>query len=370
LTTALLIRSLEYGGAERQLVNLAKELHKRRHSVVVVAFYSGGPLEQELRKAGITVRELNKQGRWDIARFLWHLIRFVYKEKPGTLYGFCGLSNILIALLRLILPHTRTVWGHRVSYVDFARYDWLSGLMHKVEGQLSRFADLIIANSRTGLYVAVADGFPKNKMVAIPNGIDTEWFRPDPVARQRVRAEWGVTEGEKLFGLVGRLDPMKDHPTFLRAATRLLQEQEDVRFVCVGEGPVDYRRELHALSEELGLSQRLVWAGMRKDMPAVYNALDLATSSSYGEGFPNVVGEAMACGVPCVVTDTGDSAWIVGETGVVVPPKDPEALAAGWKASLARDRSEVALKARLRIKENFSTRQMAEKTEETIWPKT
>jgi glycosyltransferase involved in cell wall biosynthesis len=206
-------------------------------------------------------------------------------------------------------------------------------------------------------------------MVVIPNGIDTKRFCPDPEARQRIRAEWGVTESEKLIGLVGRLDPMKDHPTFLRAAALLMQEREDVHFVCVGDGPADYRRELHALGEELGLGQRLIWASARGDMPAVYNALDIATSSSYGEGFPNVVGEAMACGVPCVVTHVGDSARIVGETGVVVPPKDPEALAVGWKSSLARDGSEVALKARLRVEENFSVGRMVERTEKAIWPK-
>jgi glycosyltransferase involved in cell wall biosynthesis len=369
LTITLLIRSLAYGGSERQLVALAKELHKRQHAVVVAVFYSGGSLEKELRKAGVTVRELNKQGRWDIIGFLLRFVRLLYEEKPDTLYGFFGTPNILTVLLKPIFPCIRMVWGVRGSYLDFARYDWLAGLHYKVERRLSRFADLIIVNSRAGLDHAIANGFPKNRMVVIPNGIDTERFRPDPGARQRVRAEWGVTESEKLVGLVGRLHPMKDHPTFLRAAARLLQEREGVRFVCVGDGPAGYQRELHVLGEKLGLVQRLIWAGARGDMPAVYNALDIATSSSYGEGFPNVVGEAMSCGVSCVVTDVGDSAWIVGETGVVVPPKNPEALAAGWEASLARDGSEMALKARLRVEENFSVGQMVEQTEKAIWSK-
>ncbi len=368
MTIAFLRRSLYYGGAERQLVTLAKELHKRHHPVVAVTFYSGGPLGQELREAGITVRELNKQGRWDM-KFLLPLIRFLYREKPDTLYCFCGLSQILITLLKPLLPYSHTVWGIRASYLDEARYGWLSSLLSKVVCQLSPFADLIITNSQAGLCYAITQGFPQDKIMAIPNGIDTERFRPDPVARRLVRKEWRVTEREKLVGLVARLDLMKDHPIFLKAAARLLQEREDVRFVCVGEGPVEYRRELRALGEELGLGKHLIWAGLRRDMPAVYNALDIATSSSYGEGFPNVVGEAMACGVPCVVTDVGDSARIVGRTGVIVPAKDSIALAAGWKESLARDTSETALKARLRIEENFSIRQMVGKTEKAIWPK-
>ena len=248
-------------------------MHKRQHDVTVAAFYSGGPLDGELRDAAVRVRGLDKGGRWDLLGFLF-----------------------------------------------------------------------------------------------IPNGIDTEWFRSDPEARQRIRTEWGLTESEKLIGLVGRLDPMKDHPTFLRAAAMLSQERGDVRFVCVGDGPTDYRRELSALGKELGLTQRLIWAGVREDIPAVYNALDIVTSSSsYGEGFPNVVGEAMACEVPCVATDVGDSAWIVGETGVVVSPKDPEALAAGWKTSLARHGSEMALEARLRVEENFSVERLIEQTERAIW---
>lgn len=364
-----LIRSLDYGGSQSQLVALAKELHKRCRCVVVTVFYPGGPLEKELCEAGVTVRGLNKRGRWDLAGFLLRLVRILYEEKPDVLHGYLGSPNILIALLKPIFPRTRIVWGVRASNMDLDRYDWLARLHYKVERRLSRFADLIIVNSRAGLDHAVANGFPKDKMVVVPNGIDTKRFGPDPEARRRVRAEWGVAESEELVGLVGRLDPMKDHPTFLRAAALLARERGNVRLVCVGDGPADYRRELHMLGEELGLERRLIWAGARGDMSAVYNALDIATSaSSYGEGFPNVVGEAMACGVSCVVTDVGDSAWIVGETGVVVPPRNPEALKTGWKISLGRDKSEMALKARRRVEENFSVGRLVEQTEKAIWP--
>ena len=134
-----------------------------------------------------------------------------------------------------------------------------------------------------------------------------------------MRLEWGIAECEKLIGQVGRLDPMKDHSTFLKAAALLAHERKDVRFVCVGEGPTGYRDELYSLAKTLGLASRLIWAGSRRDMPAVYNAFDVAVSSSrWGEGLPNVIAEAMACGVPCVVTDVGDSAFVVDKLGVVV----------------------------------------------------
>ena len=102
------------------------------------------------------------------------------------------------------------------------------------------------------------------------------------------------------------------------------ETRDDARFICIGDGPEAYKKKLFQFSYELGLTSILTWTGTRSDMPAVHNALDILVSCSYGEGFPNVIGEAMACGVPCVVTDVGDSAWIVGNTGLVIPPKNPE----------------------------------------------
>lgn len=204
-------------------------------------------------------------------------------------------------------------------------------------------------------------------MAVIPNGIDAERFHPDRKAGRRVRAEWGVGDDEFLIGIVGRFHPMKDHPNFLKAAALLARKRDDVRFVCVGDGPESYKSQLDKLVERLGLAQKLIWAGARSDMLAVYNALDIATSSSaYGEGFSNVVGEAMACGVPCVVTDVGDSAWIVGEAGRVVPPGDPEALASAWAEILALPKPEIealSQMARHSIVTEFTCERLIERTE-------
>ena len=364
-----LIRSLNYGGAERQLVLLAEGLHKHGHSVSVAVFYANGPLEKHLHQAGVPVRQLNKRGRWDIHGFLLRLFQLLRKEKPDILHGYLTVPNLFAVILKPLFSRIKIIWGVRASNMDLSRYDWLARLTYWLECRLSRFADLIIVNSRAGFDHAVAHSFPKNKMVVIPNGIDTERFCPDLAERQRVRKEWGVADNEKLIGLVGRLDPMKDHPTFLRAAALLAQARKDVRFVCVGDGPAVYRQQLYVLGKELGLANRVIWAGARADMPAVYNALDVFSSSSYGEGFSNVIGEAMACGVPCVVTDVGDSAWVVGDAGFVVPPKNPSALAQGWQLCLSRDRDELKGKRRLRIIENYSVKQLVEQTAGAIWPK-
>lgn len=323
-----LLRSLNYGGAERQLVLLAKGLLERGHHVVVVTFYSGGPLEKELREAGVRVRPLHKRGRWDLLSFLFRLTRVVREEHPDILHSYLTDQNLMAILLKPLFPSIKIVWGVRCSMMDSTQYDWLSGLSLKLTCRLARFADAIIANSHVGCEHHVALGYPAQKTVVISNGIDTKRFRPDPKSRDRIRAEWGVSEHEKLIGLVGRLDPMKDHSTFLSAAAFLVREGKQFRFVCVGDGPIEYRATLQELSRTLGLEECMTWVSARADVSDIYSALDLlVNSSSFGEGFSNVIGEAMACGVPCVVTNVGDSSWVVGDLGEVVPPKNSLALA-------------------------------------------
>jgi glycosyltransferase involved in cell wall biosynthesis len=159
---------------------------------------------------------------------------------------------------------------------------------------------------------------------------------------------------------------MKDHPNFLRAAAQIARSRADVRFVCIGVGPEAYASELVQLTAELGIADRVIWAGGRSDMPAVFNALNLVCSSSaYGEGFPNIIGEAMACGIPCVVTDVGDSAWIVGDLGTVVPPQNPEALQTALEKSIASCKLDgsAAMTIRQRVVERFSVAQLTLKTQ-------
>jgi glycosyltransferase involved in cell wall biosynthesis len=330
----LLCHSLGVGGTERQLVTLAKGLQERGRTVAVAVLYANGALEHEVRERGIPVMDLRKAGRGDTLGFFIRAVRTVRAFKPTVVYGFLNTPNILAAMLKPFVPGTRVVWGVRSSHVDLARYDWLSRLATWAERLACSFADLIICNSRAGLEHAAARGFPRARMISIPNGIDVERFAPDAAGRIRVRNEWRIADGEILIGHVGRLDPMKDHHSFLRAAALLSRDRADVRFACVGDGPDAFKAQLQRLAEELGLLKILIWPGVRTDMAAVFNAMDMAVSSSYGEGFSNIIAEAMACGVPCVVTDVGDSALIVESQGVVVAPRVPEALYQGMRRML------------------------------------
>ena len=209
---ALLVRSLGYGGAERQIVTLATALHARGHVVTVIIFYPGGPLEAELRDAGVGVRVLEKRGRWDVASFLSRLRRVLRTEDPEVLYGFLSVPNIIATAMRAVSPGLKVVWGERGSQRDMSHYDWLSRGSAELARLLSWSPDLLIVNSRAGFAHAIRRGYPRDKMVVIPNGIDTKRFAPDPAARHRLRREWNVGAGERLIGLVGRLDPPGDQP--------------------------------------------------------------------------------------------------------------------------------------------------------------
>lgn len=367
LNIFLLGRSLNIGGAERQLVHLAAGLHARGHRVTVGLFYKGGILDAELERLGIPIVDLGKSGRWDVAGFLARVRRAVAAVRPDTVYSFLGTANIVAAALRPVLPRHRLVWSIRASDMDPARYDWVFRLNYALECALSRSVDLIISNSHAGKAFAAGHGFPRERIEVVPNGIDTERFRPDPAARAAMRGEWRLGPGDVAVGVLARLDPMKDHPNFLRAAAAIAQQRPDLVFLCIGEGPEE--AALRRLAAELGVGECVRFTGRTTDPVGALNALDIAcSSSSFGEGFSNAVGEAMACGLPCVVTDVGDSARLVGDAGRVVPRRDPEALAAALRAEAEALGSGRGAAARARIVENFSLDAMVERTLDLLAP--
>lgn len=360
-----LIRSLDRGGAERQLVALATGLHRRGHEVAVAVFYAGGALQAPLTEAGVPVHDLGKRGRWDL-RFLHAFRALVAGVAPDVLHGYLPTANLVCLAARGALPpHGRIVWGVRSSLMDLARYDAVARLTYWLERRLAGRSDLIVVNSRAGRRRLLDDGLPESLIRTVPNGIDTAAFARRPGARETLRRAWGIGAEEVLVGLVARVDPMKGHRDFLAAAAALEPGRRPVRFVCIGGGDAAARQELRDSADARRLGDRLTWVDELDDMPAAYAALDIATNCSHGEGFSNVVAEAMACECPCVVTDVGDSSWIVGETGEVVPPREPESLARGWLRLLQRldeDGDALRAAARRRVVELFSVDALAEHT--------
>ena len=197
----------------------------------------------------------------------------------------------------------------------------------RLETRLARQADLIICNSWKGLALVRQRGFPQASTECVPNGIDCSRFRPDAMARQRMRQLWSIASDRFVVGLVGRLDPVKNHPGFIQAAAQLAINYPALMFVCVGPGPDAYLKVLQEQVVSAGLEQKVIFTGACHDMPSAYNALDLFVSASLTEGSPNVLGEAMACGIAAVATDVGDAAWLMDDYGLIIPPGDSNALA-------------------------------------------
>jgi glycosyltransferase involved in cell wall biosynthesis len=362
-----LARSLEVGGAERQLGTLAAGLQGRGHSVEIAVFYGGGALEALPRAAGVPVVALGKTSRWDLFAFSRRAFAEVKRFDPDTIYGFLVAANLFSVVARRAAPRARIAWGLRAGAMDWSQYDRFQGMTFAVSRFAARFADVLIVNSEAGVAYHAGAGFPLSKLRAVPNGIDLDAFRPDRALGARQRAEWGLCAGDRLYGIVARLDPMKDHATFLAAATRVASADPRARFVAIGGGPAGAQTRLQGLPDAVRLGGRLIWAGESGDMLAAYNALDVLVQSSIGEGFPNAVAEAMACGVTCAVTDVGDAARIVGTTGLVVPPGDVTALAeAMLRLGSSPENQPPAAMARERIAREYSVEAMCEATERVL----
>ena len=351
LRIMFLVRRLDIGGSERQLVTLAKGLVAGGQSVSIVSLYGGGVLEPELRACGVAVSDLGKTSRWENLRVLGRLVSAVRTYHPQIIQSILPATNLVALMLRPLFPRLPIIWGVRSTLEEAATYDRLRGWVIWLEARFSGLASRIIANSEAGAASAIRRGFPRHKLTVVSNGIDTGELKPDRSQRHLLRREWGVSETEHLIGMVARLDPIKDHLTFLNAAARLRANRSNVKFVCVGGGSSIYQDNLCQMVRQLGLEASVTWAGERFDLRKVYNALDLVTLTSLSEGFPNTLAEAMACGVACVATDVGDASRILDGTGCIVPPGDPDALASAWNETLygcgAKKTSPQALRAKI-----------------------
>ncbi len=358
-----LIRSLAVGGAERQLSQLARGLAARGHKVAIAVFYGGGAFESGLEQDNVVLVDLEKRGRGDLAGFARRFRRAVKDLDPDIVHSYLADSNLVAATLKPLLGRARLVCGVRASRFDTSGYDFATRLAMGLERFALRNADLVIANSSAGKASLAANGAFAGRIRVIHNGIDTGRFFPDEEAREKTRTRYGVEAGVPLVGMVARFDPLKDHGTFLRAAKRVLQQRPATRFVLVGDGTREERRGLEGFSRHLGLEDALLWDPGGEATAVLYNALDVLVSSSISEGFSNVIAEAMACDVPCAATDVGDSAEIVGETGRVVAPRDPEDLSA---AILALLDGGTRSSPRLRIIERFGLEAQVTATESEL----
>ena len=360
----VLNRQLSVGGAERQIMNLLKGFDRDIFNVVSVPFYDGGALYHEvLTLPGVQCRSLKKRGRWDVFGFLFRYFALLNELKPDIVYGFMDSPNLLALFAKFW--GAKVAWGIRGSGLELQSYDWSQKLLTKLEIMFSWAADAIICNSSAGAKYVQSLGFPTNKVFVVANGIDTDKFQLNHSYRELIRESWGIDSHTTLVGLVGRLDPMKDHFTFLATVAEIIKRSHNIRFTCIGSGETQYQNELLQYAKILGIKNELIWAPAQQDIERVYPALDVLCLSSIGEGFPNVIGEAMACGVPCVCTDVGDAALILNDKKRIVKIREPKELADAIlliQEDLKSNREKIQMISRQRIVDHFSVKKMVHET--------
>lgn len=354
------IAGLDTGGAEMMLYKLLSLADRARFAPSVVSLTACGEVGEKVRALGVPVQALGMSRGLPNPLQVLRLAGRLRRTRPALVQTWMYHADLVGGLAARLAGNVPVVWGVRQSNLDPEGTRRRTLATARLAARLSRWVPArIVCNSETGRRAHEALGYRRDRMTVIPNGFDPAVFAPSDEARVAVRRELGVGDDALLVGLVGRFDAQKDHKNFVRAAALLHRQRGDVHFVLCGRGVSWDNVRLTGWINGSGIQSRCHLLGMRSDVARLTAALDIATSSSWGEGFANVIGEAMACAVPCVVTDVGDSALIVGDGGRVVPPRDPHALAAAWQALLgvpAAQRRALGMTARRRVERHYSLR--------------
>lgn len=326
LTVAFVITGLGTGGAETMLLKLLERSPTLRGGRVI-ALGPEAETAARIRALGVQVDCLGLSAAAPDPRVVLRLLRLLEVTAPDVISTWLYHADLIGGLAGrwLGIP---VVWGVRNSHLSPGRTPVTTTAVVKACAWLSRGLPAAIACcSNRGVDVHVALGYPRDRFRLVPNGFDLARFRPDPAARAWLRAELGLAPDAPVVGMVARFDPLKNHRGLVAAARRVVAARPDARFVLVGKGAEAGNVELAGWLAEAGLAAAFRLMGQREDMPRITAGFDIAVLTSSAEGFPNALGEAMACGVPCVATDVGDAAEILGPAGRIVPVGDMDAVA-------------------------------------------
>ena len=355
-----LITGLDTGGAERSLVNLVTAMNRDEFENEVVTLLKPGPDGAGARAGwncgdqyGNRPASTKPNGSAVV-----DLGICVGTSRPFFKHGYT--TPIFSVLPPPFLQNPRICFGtYALSEIDQAGIPRSTRYLARLLAMLSKRPDAIIVNSQDGRRYHDRIGYRPKQWINIPNGVDLERFSPRQSERAMLRDRLGLSANSVVVGLVARYHPMKDVQTFLRAASLFQHDHENARFVLCGDGLGPDNAPLAELIRMLDLDRRFVLLGRRPDIELIYPALDALTLCSiYGEGFPNVLCEAMACDVPCVATDVGDSAEIIGDCGLIVPRQEPQALAGAWRTLLEKGSRLGGEGGRARVAARYSLQQM------------
>lgn len=361
------VTSLTTGGAEMMLLKLLSATHGR-YSQAVISMKNEGTIGPRIKELGVPLYTLGLRP-YIVNPARLHSVRsLVRKFQPTVIQGWMYHGNVMASWASLFLnPRPPVVWDVQQSIRKVGDYGWATGNMIRLGALISRNPAKIVYVSRTGAGQHEALGYCPERRMIIPNAVDIETFRPNEAVRQQLRAELGIAPQTVLVGLVARYHPMKDHASFLKAAARVASTHPSVCFLLIGKGVSRGNPALDRLVDHYGLTSRAFLLGERQDTSRLTAALDIACSASaWGEAFSVAIGEAMASGVPCVVTDVGDSAYLVADTGLSVPPSDEAALAGAISCLVdagSDRRRQLGAAARQRVQNEFSLAAIAQRYE-------
>lgn len=362
-----IITGLSTGGAEMMLYKLISASVNSALEHRVISLTTMGTFGSSLQELGVETRSMGLSPGFAVILALPRLIRAVRTMRPDIVQTWMYHADLLGGIAAHLAGCHHVAWGIRNSNLDADKTKLHTRMTAKLCAALSPFIpQRIVSCSEQAATVHQVRGYKADKFVVIPNGFDLERFRPDRSARQIIRSEIGLNDSSLLVGLIARFDPQKDHHGFIKAAGHIAESKPEANFLLAGSGVDKANVELINWIQATGYQNRFHLLGRRDDIPRIMAALDVLVSSSVGEAFPNVLGEAMACGVPCVVTDVGDSANIVGETGIVVQPSNPEKLAAACQEILSMSEKERALlseHAMRRVEEYFALEKIVKRYE-------
>jgi glycosyltransferase involved in cell wall biosynthesis len=356
MRVAFISTSLDPGGAETVLTSLALGLHDAGDQVAVISLAGAGRLLSRLNANGVAARSLDATGLGGLVRALPGLVRELRRFAPDVVQGWMYHGNVVASAL-VPLCGGRLAWGVRQCLGAPERERAATNRLIRFSSRLSARPDHIVYNSERARADHEAIGYSPTNGAVIANGFDTATLRPNDSVRRRLRADLKLGDEVILVGHIARYHPVKDHETFLRAASRPEFRSVRAHLLMAGSGVDSSNEKLVSLIRQVGLEGRATLHGELEDITALLPGLDVLCLSSRSEAFPNVVGEAMSCGVPCITTDVGDAATIVGQTGLVAPPGDATQLSMALRAVAERGfegRRRMGLAARERIERQYS----------------
>jgi glycosyltransferase involved in cell wall biosynthesis len=339
------------------LVKLLTNIDRAKFDPDVVSLTTLGPLGPQVERLGVPVHALGMRPGVPDPTKLFQLTRSLRATRPHVIQTWMYHADLMGGLAAKGAGNPPVIWNIRQS-LDGTKSKRHTRTTAWASARLSRWLpERILCCSYALAETHARAGYDRARIEVIPNGFDVERFCRNPADRDAARREFGLRPDDLAVGLIARFDAQKDHRSFIRAAAQVHAALPRSRFILAGKGITRDNLDLCQWIEASGLHDVVILLGPRADIPRVTNALDIAVSSScYGEGFSNAIGEAMACEVPCVVTDDGDSARIVGSTGRVVPIADPSALANAVIEELHRpleERRALGRLARSRIRTNW-----------------